>query len=119
MNFFSEITKFADSVQVAIRKLRIKDGKNYCVTQDIDGQELHIKIPPGGGSSTPCVIPAKIVSKDGAFYNVSLWANGYTSAQTGTGVAEILMLNYADTLLADTKVLVLSSFVSATGGGDE
>lgn len=119
MNFFSEITKFADSVQVAIRKLRIKDGKNYTVTQDVDGQQLNIKIPPGGGgSSSPSVIPAKIVSKvGGAYYNVTLWANGYDAATTGSGVAEILMLNYANTLPALTKVLVASNYVTITGGG--
>lgn len=66
----------------------------------------------GGG-----LIPAQIVAKNEAFYDVTLYANGYGEASTGTGIAQILMLNYANTLPAGTRVLIASNYVTIVGGG--
>jgi hypothetical protein len=64
------------------------------------------------------VIPAKTVSKSGAFYIVDLYADGFDAPATATNqTAKILMLNYAETLPAGTQVLAALNYVAATGGG--
>ena len=96
------------------------DGKTVRVNQGCISA-----IPQGGKGTVPqlassgsSVVPAKIVSKDGAFYLVDLYADGFDEAATETNVlAQILMLNYADTLPAGTKVLVASNYIDSTGGG--
>ena len=71
----------------------------------------------GGGSDVSCV-PAKIVSGTSP-YTVDVYANGYDQAATSTGAtAEVLMLNYAETLTAGTKVLALLAKTNVTGGED-
>ena len=77
-----------------------------------------IHFPAGSGGGTGC-LPAKIVSKVGGFYKVDVYANGFDTAATATNqMAKVLMLNYAQTLPADTEVIISSNYVASTGGGD-
>jgi len=113
-----QISDFVASIKERISRLTILDGRGYKVEQTLKGQVLHINLPPqtGGSSSGSSVVPAKIVSKDGAFYLVDLYEDGFDEDPTEEDVtAQILMLNYAETLPAGTEVLVASSYIDATG----
>jgi len=101
------------------------DGKTIFVKKMGDGITLSAKPftsqesvnNPGGGSAVSSV-PAKIVSGTSP-YTVDVYANGYDQAATSTrATAEVLMLNYAATLTAGTKVLALLAKTNVTGGED-
>lgn len=69
----------------------------------------------GGGGSSPSVYMCKVVSKQGAVYTVDIYENGLGSASTGTGEMEVAGLNLAETIPANTPVMVLASCITVTG----
>ncbi|HCE46166.1 MAG TPA: hypothetical protein DET40_21690 [Lentisphaeria bacterium] len=112
---------FADFYDYVMSQRLRGDGRTF-FTKDTDQGRVGSTKPEGftpgagGEASAPCCVPAKIVSKDGAFYVVDLYANGYDKAYTTYHVtAQIQLLNFAETLPAGTPIVVLSSFIASTG----
>ena len=101
--------------QKLIKNIRIHGPGR--IKYNMDSIDIILDENERGSLNSASCLPAKIVSKTGAFYLVDIYANGYDSAVTINGViAKVLSLNYAETLPAGTEVVVLSSSLSATGG---
>jgi hypothetical protein len=67
-----------------------------------------------GASGGTKSFPAKIVSKEGPFYNVTKYEDGPDSPSTGTATVNVLQLNIAATLPVDTWIIMNSSMIGVT-----
>lgn len=119
-NYVSVLREEWETVKAMLRNIKISQNgvRNASVRPFGSGKSAGINfiIPKGGGARS--IVPAKIVSKDGAFYIIDMYANGLDQAATATNLtAKVLMLNYASTLPAGTEIMVSSSYVIETGGG--
>lgn len=79
----------------------------------VEWQDKGSAVSSSGGS-----FPAKIISKEGLFYNVTKYEDGIDSPSTGTAKVYVLQLAMADTLPADTWILTSLSAIGVTGGGN-
>jgi hypothetical protein len=110
-------------IQMSDAKLRMVSGQTMRCLQDLKNRRMSTPyrashkaaVPPAATSST---YPCKILSKDGAFYNVEEYENGIDSTTTGTAKVFILQLNFGDTLPAGTWIMASESAMGSTGGGN-
>jgi hypothetical protein len=109
-----------------MRALEPNDSEDILIVKGPDGWHARLRdqqqTTPGNADAqadaASSTFPCKIVSKDGAFYNVTKYENGIDSASTGTAQVYILGLNFADTLPADTWIVANESQIGTTGGGN-
>lgn len=102
-----------------LNKLRFVDNDIVKWDDHGDGMEAKVIIPAvTGGGGGNAMFPAKIVSKDGPFYNVTKYEDGIDSTSTGEARVYVLQLALADTLPADTWIMTSLSAIGTTGGGN-
>lgn len=115
------ILKKIRRLQQWISGFELVDTEN-CLWDKLDDNKFqaNIVIPPvgdeGSGSTS---YPCKIINKEGPFYNVTEYENGLDATSTGETTVNALQLALADTLPADTIIIVSPSQIGITGGGDD
>lgn len=85
------------------------------------GLQAHFRDEPegeGGSGSGSSVFPCKITGKSGAFYTVDKYEDGIDGPSTGTAKVYVLQLNLASELPEGTWIIVSSSSIGITGGGN-
>ena len=116
-----------DEMCRAIEGLHNIKGDDYINVNVVPNQGILITLKngkDGGGSGSKKTVtfiaafPCKIVSKEGAFYNVTKFEDGIDLPSTGSAKVYVLQLNFAETLPVDSWVIANSTQIGVTGGGN-
>lgn len=103
----------------AIRKNKIIAGRNITLEEHPEKTILHANYIAGGGGGGAGVVPAKVTAKSGLYYECDLYGSGIDSPATlEDQKVFVLQLNLAETLPVGSWIMVSTTQIGATGGGN-
>jgi len=109
--------------QILINKKRkLHNSLDILVQENENGTTLSLNkfIANSGTQDIPQeVVPCIITGKDGSFYEVDLYGNGYGETSTGKGRLLIVDSNLSDTYTTGSKIIGFTSVLEVLGDEED
>jgi hypothetical protein len=112
----SWLCRLLDCVDYAMRHPK-GDGRTILTDQGILRAVRRSGGGGGGGAQAAGTFPCKILSKEGAFYNVETYRDGIDGVSTGTEKLFVLSVPLGENVPSGTWVMASESAMGVTGGG--